>query len=890
MKTSINSVHATKGTLLIKTLFACLVLAAYSFATIPTWAGAAEDYPPEAFHTWEPLERPRPEVLVKTDNTSAALVSGTTPEAQDPDRPIDMDGIVNAEQLRGYSNRRLMDTLRDLRKRKLDDYAGKCGDQGYFKEKIRLIKAALPKNLYQQKEIDISEDCPPPSTASLETKSGNGLQTVTFATLEGRVIVHLPDDIRAGDTISGTVFTEPKGDTPEEKAKNQNVLNSTVLDLAGTKIQAERPMFTWTPVIPQPTQPVRYQLKIVEILGRPTPSAMTQSVADINLDPKTTQPDAGMTTDSKTTPSFIIPPLGQQGRPIVITGPFDGNASNTTLRFGPMGSTPQDFEKNTENVSVGFGLIRPLAESPRKTVFESPTNVTGPVQLMLKEGDAKTLAPYRNVGLRLNAPKTNLLKGEQTVLTVEVRGLEGITKPVSLQLDATGVITMEAGNAQKLRITPAEVNQNGIYTTTRAITGQQAGAFTVTATVLSDPKVMGETKDEFYATRPEPPLGNPQGPGASGIMLSPVPEAIAEALANALKNKERVEAELAELRAAAAAAQEAADRARQAAETAEKEARNAQAQADAAKKAKDDAVNAVNAASDAVDKAKAERDRANREDGADGRAAARTALENAMAALAAAQKALKDAQAALAAVNRQKAADEAAKRAKEKKTEADKAAAALGAAQAALAEKEKEYLKAQQEVAAAQAAKDKAEQEARARAAAQAAAEKAAQERLWAEDIERRRQAQKDIADRAVEIEYLLDNIQQLGLITYKPKTTVPDPLDHVFKGILRKLAGQTVSDFLQTVAGEVGGAPPIPGGVISALGELAKSIGSFFDPRTVRGQVEILDDLRDMTNPYAKPPRKYNEKEAFDKLKKMQDLMKELRDKLAKATAAAGK
>lgn len=345
--------------------------------------------------------------------------------------------------------------------------------------------------------------------------------------------------------------------------------------------------------------------------------------------------------------------------------------------------------------------------------------------------------------------------------------------------------------------------------------------------------------------------------------------------------------DLESLRAAEAAAQAAADKANQAAETAEQDARNAKAQADAAPKAVADAVKDVNKAGDAVAEAEKERDRANREGTTEEREAARAALEKAKADLAAKEKALKDAQ-AIAGGNPQAAADEAAKKAAEKKAEAEKAAAALAAAQAAVAEKEKEILKAQQEAAAAQAARDKEAQEARARAEAKTAADKAAQEKRWAEDIERRRQAQKNLDARAVEIDYLLDNIRKLGLITYKPKTNVPDPLDYVFDK-LRQLAGQTAGDFAQTVAGEVGGGP-VPGGVIGALGELYKSIGSFFDPRTGFGQVRILDKLQGMTKPGTDPPRKYNEKEAFDKLKKMQDLMKELRDKLAAAMAGAAK
>lgn len=46
---------------------------------------------------------------------------------------------------------------------------------------------------------------------------------------------------------------------------------------------------------------------------------------------------------------------------------------------------------------------------------------------------------------------------------------------------------MEAGNFQNLRISPTDVNQDGTYTTTKWITGEESGAFTVTATIIVKP-------------------------------------------------------------------------------------------------------------------------------------------------------------------------------------------------------------------------------------------------------------------------------------------------------------------------------------------------------------------------------------------------------------------
>jgi hypothetical protein len=144
---------------------------------------------------------------------------------------------------------------------------------------------------------------------------------------------------------------------------------------------------------------------------------------------------------------FRLPTIGQQGRPLEIVGPFDGNISNTKLNWTAVSSVTKDFEKSSENVSGGFGLIGlPLAESPRKCIFESPRTVTGPIQIILKEDNVETKTEYRNVGVQLSAPNTSLTKGERTTLTIKVEGLQGIKQDVPLQLVKVGVVSMEGGD------------------------------------------------------------------------------------------------------------------------------------------------------------------------------------------------------------------------------------------------------------------------------------------------------------------------------------------------------------------------------------------------------------------------------------------------------------
>src|SRR5258708_4303432 len=303
----------------------------------------------------------------------------------------------------------------------------------------------------------------PQGGANANVKTVGGLTIVTFPLNPGTITVNLPDDIRAGDTISGVVMPEPKGGTEDERNKNRDVLNGFVIEIGGANFPVSKAK-VGPIVIPggtvlgrppgstgnMPPLPPSFFDVFVEVqLGKKpigqakvpllpsgavitpdpkiTPPGMTPSGPVITPDPKITTPPgmtpsgAVITPDPKITPTFTIPGLGQTGRPIVITGPFDGNSSNTQLNWTRPRSAVQDFEKNTENVSGGFGL---LAESPRKAVFSAPTNVTRPVEISLKEGNQETKGTYRNVDVKLTARKTSLMKGESTELHPEIQGLQ----------------------------------------------------------------------------------------------------------------------------------------------------------------------------------------------------------------------------------------------------------------------------------------------------------------------------------------------------------------------------------------------------------------------------------------------------------------------------------
>jgi len=325
----------------------------------------------------------------------------------------------------------------------------------------------------------------PVATSSIQTSGG--LTVATFNVNAGRIKVYLPDDMRAGDTVSGTASADPNGKTKEEQTVNQAELKDFGIRLSSNA--GDKP-------VDVSLGDVSTAFKYYFLKDRPSGNVISVGLYLVAAPTSTirlieiplTPSGAVVTPDPKITPPFYFPLTGQTGRPITITGPFDGDSANTSVKFRADRNINwdkvTDFEKGARNVSGGFGLI---AESPRKAVFEAPPNLVGAVELKLTEGPTEKTSEFRNVGVQLSAPKTNLTRGEKTVVTIEVSGLAGIIKDVPLQLDSKGVITMEGGSFQNLRIKPEEVGVDGRYKTNRTITGLQAGGFNVTATVVVGP-------------------------------------------------------------------------------------------------------------------------------------------------------------------------------------------------------------------------------------------------------------------------------------------------------------------------------------------------------------------------------------------------------------------
>src|SRR5258706_3532354 len=66
---------------------------------------------------------------------------------------------------------------------------------------------------------------------SVDSRSADGLYATIFTTPQGVIKVNLPDAMVAGDTVSGSVYTEPTGKNETERRQNLDELHGYVIDL-----------------------------------------------------------------------------------------------------------------------------------------------------------------------------------------------------------------------------------------------------------------------------------------------------------------------------------------------------------------------------------------------------------------------------------------------------------------------------------------------------------------------------------------------------------------------------------------------------------------------------------------------------------------------------------
>lgn len=310
--------------------------------------------------------------------------------------------------------------------------------------------------------------------------------TLNMKTDDGKVRVILPADIRAGDTITGTVISNLasngmlEGEVIEIKTvEGEVVATKNIKKSSGSETASSNEFFTFT--VPQGASSL-----ILSCTGKHIKDGIIKVTPNTNFSSNIpTQPG-----------SFAPPRLGQTGRDISIPGNFDGNAGTTT-------------------VNIGGRQIPVIAESPRKAVVQIPADTpTGSTDITINEHPANgtpssQTKPFNVVSLQMKADKLSLMKGERTNLYITITGVSGAYTTggtwsnLHVSNETPNVVHMSFSPAFKPASNNLQGGQTGAsvmrtvppsggneITFTEQLTGVSPGNFLISATLFM-PQMMG---------------------------------------------------------------------------------------------------------------------------------------------------------------------------------------------------------------------------------------------------------------------------------------------------------------------------------------------------------------------------------------------------------------
>lgn len=234
------------------------------------------------------------------------------------------------------------------------------------------------------------------SQVSATVKDEDGLESVSFDTLNGSVEVDLPDDLANGDTISGTVLVEPKGEQKEEITQNEDQLSGLVVEIANTNECKEPEQIAQAAeselADQKPTKEIASDTKPSTVQSVPEPK-IEKSAPYVKLGHK---PDQGFSCkiplDCKEIEIIIrqsngqelcrkqirpkpackpVPPISQTNPPVCKL-PSSGKCGKALLIEGRC-----DGRSATSRVKINGRACRILAESPRRQLARMPKDCPG---------------------------------------------------------------------------------------------------------------------------------------------------------------------------------------------------------------------------------------------------------------------------------------------------------------------------------------------------------------------------------------------------------------------------------------------------------------------------------------------------------------------------------
>lgn len=199
---------------------------------------------------------------------------------------------------------------------------------------------------------------------SFSDNAAKGVHIVEFKTKAGLIKVFLPDDISAGDTVSASIALYPGGVTREVMDSNLGILSGYIIETSFFKVPAGQKFIKITVPRNAAGTDMKFTLRDASM------KTIDNASVPISLS------SSGHGIEEPPTPyDYQCPLVGQAGRTVEIKGPFDGDFATT------------DFKIGSKKANV-------IAESPRKLVFESPSDVIGSVEVVLVERNVEVRRPF----------------------------------------------------------------------------------------------------------------------------------------------------------------------------------------------------------------------------------------------------------------------------------------------------------------------------------------------------------------------------------------------------------------------------------------------------------------------------------------------------------------
>ncbi len=307
-------------------------------------------------------------------------------------------------------------------------------------------------------------------------QSINGMVVSDFKTPQGAVHVTLPDDLRQGDHITGTVSVTPEGKTEGERQQNLQKLSALTLQLPGMEMtlhdllkENQSNQFNFT--VPRNISNMGGNLPELELLDNgKNIGASIIPIMLVNL----------LNTPTSSPTIQLQNPLIEQGEPFAVF-----RSPNADMNKYEAQVTDKNGQKMT---------VEPMCSSPREMIVALPPNVSiGPGTITARPRQAGSPSEsisftYEKISAEYKIQKNNLKKDETTLLNGTIRGLSSpqMHNPaLELTNTTSQIVKVQGGDHQIIPLSP---DPNGEAHFQRLITGITLGQFDLLATVKVDPR------------------------------------------------------------------------------------------------------------------------------------------------------------------------------------------------------------------------------------------------------------------------------------------------------------------------------------------------------------------------------------------------------------------